>query len=120
MPSTLPAPEISPRRETLPTQEAAPLVESRPTIERQKTPPPLTVPASPVATTPSLAPSTPLPSPSVASDDDVIEKEWINMAKKVLSLTKGDPFQKGHQISKLQADYLEKRYGKQVKVPEDV
>lgn len=57
--------------------------------------------------------------PAVAADDDVIEKEWINMAKKVVALTKGDPFKRGHEVSKLQADYLEKRYGKQVKLPED-
>jgi hypothetical protein len=121
-PSVLPTPEVVQTREVPKSLEAAPIIESRPAIERQPGPPstaPIPVPA-PVAPVSAVAPPATSSAPSVAADDDVIEKEWINMAKKVLSLTKGDPFQKGHEISKLQADYLEKRYGKQVKVPEDV
>ncbi len=55
--------------------------------------------------------------PPTAADDDVIEKEWINKAKTVLNHTKGDPYTKEREVSKLQADYLQKRYGKQVKMP---
>lgn len=116
-PSVLPTPELAHTGEVAQNRETAPIVEARPSIERQPAPPPTPMPPVLIAPSPtqSIAPA----APNVASDDDVIEKEWINMAKKVLSLTKGDPFQKGHEISKLQADYLEKRYGKQVKVPED-
>ncbi len=55
-----------------------------------------------------------------ASNDDVIEKEWINKSKKIVKETKGDPYRKEHEVSKLQADYLHKRYGKEVRVPDDV
>lgn len=55
-----------------------------------------------------------------ASNDDVIEKEWVNKSKKIVKETKGDPYRKEHEISKLQADYMLKRYGKEVKVPDDV
>lgn len=55
-----------------------------------------------------------------ASNDDVIEKEWVNKSKKILKDTKGDPYRKEHEVSKLQADYLYKRFGKQVNVPDDV
>ena len=55
-----------------------------------------------------------------ASNDDVIEKEWVNKSKKIVKDTKGDPYRKEHEISKLQADYMFKRYGKEVKVPDDV
>ncbi len=55
-----------------------------------------------------------------ANNDDVIEKEWINKSKKIVKDTKGDPYRKEHEVSKLQADYLHKRYGKEVKVPDDV
>ena len=55
-----------------------------------------------------------------ASNDDVIEKEWVNKSKKIVKDTKGDPYRKEYEISKLQADYMFKRYGKEVKVPDDV
>ncbi len=57
--------------------------------------------------------------PVVAADDDVIEKEWVNKAKKVINETKGDPYAKEREVSKLQADYMQKRYGKQVKMPDE-
>lgn len=60
-----------------------------------------------------------VPTPTVAADDDVIEKEWVNKAKKVINQTKGDPYAKEREVSKLQADYMQKRYGKQVKMPDD-
>lgn len=59
------------------------------------------------------------PTPTVAADDDVIEKEWVNKAKKVINQTKGDPYAKEREVSKLQADYMQKRYGKQVKMPDE-
>jgi hypothetical protein len=55
-----------------------------------------------------------------ASDDDVIEKEWVNKSKKIIKDTKGDPYRKEHEVSKLQADYMLKRYGKDVKIPDDI
>ncbi len=58
-------------------------------------------------------------SPIAAADDDVIEKEWVNKAKKVIHETKGDPYAKEREVSKLQADYMQKRYGKQVKMPDE-
>lgn len=60
------------------------------------------------------------PAPTVAADDDVIEKEWVNKAKKVINQTKGDPYAKEREVSKLQADYMQKRYGKQVKMPDEI
>lgn len=57
--------------------------------------------------------------PAVAADDDVIEKEWVEKAKKVISETKHDPYLQEQAVSRLQADYLQKRYGKTVKLPEE-
>jgi hypothetical protein len=57
---------------------------------------------------------------TLASNDDVMEKEWVNRSKKIVRETRGDPYRKEHEISKLQADYVKKRYGKEVKVPDDV
>lgn len=58
-------------------------------------------------------------SPSTAADDDLIEKEWVEKAKKVIAETKHDPHLQEAEVSKLQADYLQKRYGKTVKLPSD-
>lgn len=55
-----------------------------------------------------------------AHDDDVMEKEWVNKSKKIIKDTKGDPYRKEHEVSKLQADYMLKRYGKDVKIPDDI
>lgn len=54
--------------------------------------------------------------PIVASDDDLIEKEWVTKAKQVVQSTKSDPYMQEAEVSKLQADYLKKRYGKDIKL----
>lgn len=56
--------------------------------------------------------------PAIADDVDVIEKEWVDKAKKIVNSTKNDPREQEKEVSKLQADYLMKRYGKQVKIAE--
>ena len=49
----------------------------------------------------------------------LIEKEWVEKAKKVIAETRHDPHLQEREVSKLQADYLQKRYGKSVKLPSD-
>ena len=46
----------------------------------------------------------------------MIEKEWVEKAKKIVSSSKSDPHQLEKEVSKLQADYLMKRYNKQIKL----
>lgn len=48
----------------------------------------------------------------VASDDDLIEKEWVEKAKKILGETKDDPYRREREVSKLQIEYIRKRYGR--------
>lgn len=50
--------------------------------------------------------------PLVAADDDLIEKEWVDKLKKIVALTKDDPYERNRVITQLQADYLKKRYNK--------
>ncbi len=52
--------------------------------------------------------------PAVANDDDLIEKEWVDKAKKVLAETKDDPYRREQEVGRLQADYLAKRYGRKL------
>lgn len=86
--------------------------------------------ASPITALPQL-PSLPAPqatpaalqqappkddNPTTASDEDLIEKEWVDKAKKIVAQTKDDPYTQEKEVSKLQADYLKKRYGKEIKL----
>lgn len=57
--------------------------------------------------------------PLAASDEDLIEKEWVDKAKKIVIQTKDDPYEQEKEVSKLQADYLKKRYGKEIKLNSD-
>jgi Txe/YoeB family toxin of Txe-Axe toxin-antitoxin module len=54
--------------------------------------------------------------PLTANDDDLIEKEWVQKAKQIVASTKNDPYRQEQEVSKLQADYLQKRYGKEIKL----
>ena len=86
--------------------------------------PVLPSPTAPQRTTaPNPLPLLPLApqenNPTVASDDEVIEKEWVDKAKKIITDTKNDPYRQEKEVSKLQADYLKKRYGKEVKLTND-
>ncbi len=50
--------------------------------------------------------------PDFASDNDVIEMEWIKAIKQVLENTKDNPNLRSQQINALQEQYLLMRYGK--------
>lgn len=53
--------------------------------------------------------------PLIADDVDLIEKEWVNKAKKIIAMTADDPYTQENEIEKLQIDYLYKRFGKKIK-----
>jgi hypothetical protein len=74
--------------------------------------------------TPVIVPTTPADdngvtsstssNPATAADEDLIEKEWVDKAKKIISETKDDPHKREQEVGKLQADYLKKRYGREL------
>jgi len=53
-------------------------------------------------------------SPAIAADDDLIEKEWVDRAKKIIADTRDDPARREKEVGRLQVDYLKKRYGKEL------
>ncbi len=55
----------------------------------------------------------------IADDVDVIEKEWVDRAKKIVSLTSDDPFVETNEIGKLKASYMKKRFDKDIPLPQD-
>lgn len=135
----LPSPNVGPQRPSsaeriTPSFTTPEAPTSSPSPERQETRE--TQPMGPTDPAPQIQPAAPPPlpqlnpqphtsqqtqpaddNPVVAADEDLIEKEWVEKAKKVISETKHDPYLQEQAVSKLQADYLQKRYNKTVKVP---
>jgi hypothetical protein len=66
----------------------------------------------PIADDASQHNDTPSSAPTAANDDDLIEKEWVEHAKKIISETKDDPYRREQEITKLQLEYVKKRYGR--------
>lgn len=52
--------------------------------------------------------------PITANDDDLIEKEWVEKAKKIVADTRDDPYKREEAVNRLQKDYLMKRYGREL------
>jgi len=79
-------------------------------------PPPITpVPMPQVVPAPVVQQQVPADDmPALANDDDLIEKEWVDKAKKIIAETKDDPYRREQEVNRLQADYLKKRYGKEL------
>lgn len=57
--------------------------------------------------------STSMTSPSSAGDDDLIEKEWVDRAKKIVNDTKNDPYKRDQDVNQLRSEYTRKRYGRE-------
>lgn len=77
--------------------------------------------AIPTLPTPVITPQpTQLPTTSnddaiiSANDDDLIEKEWVDKAKKIIADTRDDPYRREREISKLQIEYIRRRYGREI------
>ena len=54
--------------------------------------------------------------PDSAADEDLIEKEWVDKAKKIIEETKEDPYKRELEIGLLQREYIRKRYGRKIGV----
>ena len=55
--------------------------------------------------------------PLEAADAEVIEPEWVNKAKKIVAETHQNPHLQVRQMNILKADYMKKRYNKDIKFP---
>lgn len=111
--STPEAPLQSPERQSNDAERGAEQsAQAQAAIAAQPTPISLPAPVQPQADDAQPAVTDDLP--AVAADDDLIEKEWVDKAKEIIGHTAGDPAQREKEVSRLQADYLKKRYGKEL------
>jgi len=56
--------------------------------------------------------------PLVADDNDLIEKEWVAKAKKIIEENREDPHNQSKEMTLFKADYMKKRYNKVIEVNE--
>ena len=83
-------------------------------------PQPVTAPQypaeQPVTSAPAAAPIA--GTPAIADDADLIEKEWVEKAKEIVEQTRQDPYLQNKEINKMKADYMKKRYNKDINLEE--
>lgn len=53
--------------------------------------------------------------PQAAADEELIEKEWVEKVKEIIEKTQSNPYQRQQELAKVKADYLKKRYNKEVR-----
>ncbi len=112
VPSSGSAPEqnpAAPERLSQPSGPAVPMMppQSIPQASSSPTNTPTGQPMQPISAT-----------PQIADDNDLIEKEWVLKAKQIVAATKDDPYVQNREINKFKADYLKKRYNKDLKIEE--
>lgn len=52
--------------------------------------------------------------PAIAEDDDLIEKEWVDKAKRIVADNKKDPYIQEEKVADLKVDYIKKRFGREL------
>ncbi len=84
---------------------------------------PMIPPVSPQADVPGASPQSAAPRPPAAphraADADLIEKAWVEKAKAIVARTRQDPYAQSRELSKFKADYIKKRYNREVKLAEE-
>jgi hypothetical protein len=119
--NSLPRPEIPSQKSAENVGASAELQGSSPAqnpLLAQIAPPPIQPNLQPVAPTASQVSGT-NNAPAFADDVDLIEKEWVVRAKDIVERTKNDPHLQNKEMNKFKAEYVKKRYNKELKLGED-
>jgi len=131
-------PEYRPQVETLaPSPESLGKAQEQtveaPTSQQEtvaKQPPAPVIPSisslPPVTDTPVLASAQPSDDQSlvgqaqgagvIAEDKNRIEKQWVERAKAIVAQTQDDPYRQKNEMSKVKAEYIQKRFNKGLKI----
>lgn len=72
-------------------------------------------PNNPGANTPTPK----IPIPEQAADSELIEKEWVEKAKQIVDHTRNNPYEQQKELSKVKAEYMKKRYNKDIKTSDE-
>ena len=80
------------------------------------TPPPPEPPTAVIPLSPADTNSSTATSDLAADDRDIIEKAWIQKARTIVERTRDDPHEQNKEINKVKADYIKKRYNKDIKL----
>jgi hypothetical protein len=119
-------PERTPETDSQPEQAVeAPPARPEQVGERQAPPALPAVPDDipvadqPVIATPPDAAAPVLVDPkAVAADSDNIEREWLDKVKNIVAHTQEDPHLQKEQVSRVKAEYIQKRFNKTIKTDE--
>jgi hypothetical protein len=122
-----PVPEQAPAGYTQPENQPAPAetaggAERAPVARANQAPaaavaPPMAMPVPAAATPePVINPARPTVSQKALGDDDLIAKEWVERAKRIVEGTHDDPYKQTEEISVAKSDYLQKNYNKSLKL----
>lgn len=76
------------------------------------------LPTTPPADQPAATTVSPITNNLSAKDADLIEKEWVMRAKSIVNQTHNDPHRQKSEMSKVKADYIQKRFNKIIKTDE--
>lgn len=78
--------------------------------------PPQSAPNAPTGDVAATTAGAPGPMAQVVDDGDLIEKEWVSKAKQIVEQTRNDPFKQSEELTVFKADYMKKRYDKNIKL----
>lgn len=85
--------------------------------------PPMPMPQQPIQpTVPGLPqptavnPTTTFSASNLLEDNDLIEKEWVNKAKKIVDDNRDDPFKQSEELTGVKVDYMKTHYDKNIKL----
>ncbi|HET7302311.1 MAG TPA: hypothetical protein VFI74_03210 [Candidatus Saccharimonadales bacterium] len=121
------------------TTNGGPIPATPPPMPPQFMAPPQFTPPAVQPSAPSPAPAVsdaPAPSPAAAKimaaeeashptvaattdedlDDESVDEEWVNKAKAVVEQMQADPYTEAQTLNKLKAEYLQRRFGKKIKI----
>lgn len=82
------------------------------TTDAPAVPPAISIPVTQVDDNAKTAAS--LTKDLAADDVDLIEKQWVERAKAIVIRTQNDPYAQKKEISKAGADYIKKRFNKNI------
>ncbi|HVX56221.1 MAG TPA: hypothetical protein VHA37_00685, partial [Candidatus Saccharimonadales bacterium] len=53
---------------------------------------------------------------TVVDDGDVVEKDWVDKARRIVQANRNDPYKQSEELTLFRAAYMKKRFGKDIKL----